>query len=236
MIEYLASQLYNNNIEFTPNKLQMLMQYHDLLYQTNEIINLTRIPSGKEAIDKHFIDSLIALKAYNFHGKSIVDIGTGAGFPGIPLAIFVDDSNFLLIDSLNKRIMFIDKVLQALNIKNVECLHIRAEDAGRAVQYREKFDIAVSRALSNMSVLSEYMLPLVKLGGVAIAYKGNVSEEELTDSQYAMKEMGSEKYSVYDASISGTDLVRKFIIMNKTTATPKKYPRRSTNINKKPLI
>ena len=236
MIEYLASQLYNNNIEFTPKKLQMLMQYHDLLYKTNESINLTRIPSGKEAIDKHFIDSLIALKSYNFHGKSIVDIGTGAGFPGIPLAIFVDDSNFLLIDSLNKRIMFIDKVLQALNIKNVECLHIRAEDAGRSVQYREKFDIAVSRALSNMSVLSEYMLPLVKLGGVAIAYKGNVSEEELTDSQYAMKEMGSEKYSVYDAGISGTDLVRKFIIMNKTTATPKKYPRRSTNINKKPLI
>ena len=236
MIEYLASQLYNNNIEFTPKKLQMLMQYHDLLYKANESINLTRIPSGKEAIDKHFIDSLIVLKAYDFRGKSIVDIGTGAGLPGIPLAIFVDDSKFLLIDSLNKRIMFINKVLQALNIKNVECLHIRAEDAGRAVQYREKFDIAVSRALSNMSVLSEYMLPLVKLGGVAIAYKGNVSEEELTDSQYAMKELGSEKYSVYDASISGTDLIRKFIIMNKTTATPKKYPRRSTNINKKPLI
>lgn len=236
MIEYLASQLYNNNIEFTPKKLQMLMQYHDLIYKANESINLTRIPSGKEAIDKHFIDSLIALKAYDFHGKSIVDIGTGAGLPGIPLAIFVDDSNFLLIDSLNKRIMFIYKVLQALNIHNVECLHIRAEDAGRIIKYREKFDVAVSRALSNMSALSEYMLPLVKLGGVAIAYKGNISDEELVDSQYAMKEMGAEKYTVYDASINGTDFVRKFIIMNKTTATPKKYPRRATNINKKPLI
>lgn len=235
MIDYLTQQLKNNSINYNGMQIDRLIRYHDLIYETNKTMNLTSISSGNDAIDKHFIDSLQGLRVCNMHNKSIVDIGTGAGFPGIPLAIFVNDAEFLLVDSLQKRIKFIEHIIDVLNLNNVKCLHFRAEELGRNKLYREHFDIAVSRAVSSLSVLSEYLLPLIKIDGLALAYKGKIQKSELDESAQAMKVLGHAKYKLIDTSISGTDYTRTIVAIQKFNSTPKIYPRKNHLILNKPI-
>ena len=177
------------NIELDKNQIEKFYKYMDLLIEWNEKINLTAITNRKDIIVKHFIDSL-TIQRYLSDAVNIIDVGTGAGFPGIPIKIVNPNLKVVLVDSLNKRINFLQDVIKKLNLDNIEVIHARAEDLGQNKKYREAFDIVTSRAVANMSVLSEYLLPLVKVGGKCICMKGSEIEEELENSKYAIKILG----------------------------------------------
>lgn len=212
-------------------------EFMELALEYNENINLTAITDRKEFEVKHFMDSIICYGWQEIeNSKKIVDIGTGAGFPGVPLAILYPTKKFLLIDSLNKRLEFIKSACKELDIKNVETLHARAEDAGRKKEYREKFDLCVSRALANLSVLSEYCLPLVKVGGYMYAYKTKRTEHEIDDSIIARKLLGAEsKPEIRKGNIPGFHLDHNILVIKKDRPTPRTYPRKAGVPAKVPL-
>ena len=197
-------------------------------------MNLTAITDPKEIILKHFVDSLTIAK-YVEEGKSIIDMGTGAGFPGIPIKIYRKDVKVVLADSLNKRIKFLDEVIDKLKLENVETIHCRAEELGKNKQYREKFDYATSRAVANLSTLSEYLMPFVKLNGKCIFMKTIEVEEELEKAKKAIKTLGGKIEKVDKFEIPESDLGRSIIIVKKEKITPSKFPRKPGTPAKEPL-
>lgn len=224
------------NMPFDDDKYNKFMLYKDLLKEWNEKINLTAITEDEAIIKKHFID---CIKAFKFNGFkkdiNIIDVGTGAGFPGLPIGIMNENINVLLLDSLNKRLNFLNDVIQKLNLNNFETMHGRAEEVSRKKEFREKFDIATSRAVANMCVLSELCLPYVKVGGYFIALKGPSVDEELQEAKNAIGTLGGKLEEVIQLEIEDTDLKHNIVIIKKIKETPKVYPRQSNSISKKPI-
>ncbi len=221
-------------VDITENQISKFYDYMNLLLEWNEKINLTAITKPDEIVLKHFVDCL-TIQKYIEDNKKIVDIGTGAGFPGVPLAIMNDRCRFTLVDSLNKRINFLNEIKDKLNLKNVSAIHSRAEEFDQNKMYRENFDIAVSRAVANLCVLSEYLLPAVKVGGKVICMKGSQIEEELNDAKFALKELGGKVKFVDEFLLPGTDMKRNVVVIEKVKETPKRYPRKAGTPAKQPL-
>ena len=215
-------------------QLKQFYNYMNLLIEWNKKINLTAIIEPDEIILKHFVDSLTISK-YISDGTRVVDVGTGAGFPGIPLKIYRQDLEIILLDSLQKRINFLDEVIRELNLEKIETVHSRVEDFGKDKKYREKFDISTSRAVANLATLSEYLLPLVKIGGKVISMKGSLIEEELENSKNAIKILGGEIERVDEFDLPNSDISRNIILIDKIKETPNKYPRKAGEPSKKPL-
>ena len=205
-----------------------------LLIEWNKKINLTAITEPKEIIIKHFIDSLTINKYINT-GEKLVDIGTGAGFPGIPIKIIRDDIQVVLVDSLNKRINFLNNVIEELDLKNINTVHARAEEFGQMKDYREKFDISTSRAVANLATLSEYLIPLIKVGGKSICMKGAEIETELNESQKAISTLGAKVKNIELLKLPDSDYSRNIIILKKESITNKKYPRKAGTPAKEPI-
>lgn len=222
------------NFEFSEKQQKQFFEYMNLLLEWNKKINLTAIIEPEEIILKHFIDSLTISK-YIVDNCSAVDVGTGAGFPGIPLLIYRQDIKVTLVDSLNKRLLFLKEVVEKLELKNVEIVHSRVEDFGKNVKYREKFDIATARAVANLSVLSEYLVPLVKIGGKCICMKGNNINEEIKNSKNAFKILGVEQEKIETFRLPNSEIERNIIVLNKIKNTPNKYPRKAGLPAKEPL-
>ena len=224
----------NLGIELSEKQIDKFYEYMNLLLEWNEKINLTAIVDKDEIILKHFIDS-ITISKYIPSGTRIIDVGTGAGFPGIPLNIIRDDVDIVLLDSLQKRINFLDTIIKELNLKKIETIHSRVEELAKNKKYREKFDIATSRAVANLSTLSEYMIPLVKVGGQAICMKGALIEEELEDSKKAISVLGGKVDKLYNFNLPNTDIKRNIVIIDKISNTPIKYPRKPGTPSKEPI-
>lgn len=221
------------HIFITEDQAKLFYQYMVLLVEWNEKINLTAITEPEEIILKHFIDSLTILPFIE-ENKKILDIGTGAGFPGIPLKIVSPSSNVTLLDSLNKRILFLNEVMKELSLENIYAVHGRAEDF--AQNNRENYDIVVSRAVARLNVLLEYMLPLTKIGGKAICMKAFDIEEELEEAKKAIQILGGELEKIEEIKLPETDIVRKIMIIRKIKSTPNQYPRKAGIPVKKPII
>ena len=229
------------NIEISDDQINCFEKYYELLIEKNKVMNLTAITDKEDVIVKHFIDSIALIpylidKGININNKlKIIDIGTGAGFPGLPLKIMLPDVKFTLLDSLNKRVSFLNEVIDELKLKDIEALHGRAEDYASDNKYREKYDICVSRAVANLSTLSEYCIPFVKEDGFFISYKAGESEEEINNSKNAIKILGGKINKVEEFVLPGTDASRVFVFIRKQELTDKKYPRKAGVPAKKPL-
>ena len=229
-----VKRLKDFNIKINDEQIKKFMNYMNLLLEWNEKINLTAITQPEEVKLKHFVDSLTVLKYINDDDK-VIDIGTGAGFPGIPLKIMKENTKITLLDSLNKRINFLNIVIETLNLSNIQAIHGRAEEIARNKLYREKYDVAVSRAVANLSTLSEYMLPFVKVGGKCICMKGANVNEEIEKAKNAIKELGGEIERVDNFYLSDNDNERNIIIIRKVKETSSKYPRKAGMPSKEPL-
>ena len=222
------------DIVFTKEQLKKFYQYMNLLIEWNEKINLTAIVKPEEIILKHFIDSLSIIK-YIDQNKKVIDVGTGAGFPGVPLKIVRDDLQITLLDSLNKRIIFLNEVIKKLGLENINTVHARIEEYAKNKNYRETYDIAVSRAVANLTTLSEYMLPMVKVKGMAICMKGSEINEELEKSKHSISILGGKIAKIDCFLLPKSDYKRNLIIIDKTNKTPMKYPRKPGIPSKEPL-
>jgi len=223
-----------NNISINDEKLEKFNAYAELLKEWNEKMNLTAITDDEGIAVKHFIDSISVLKYISLeNGCRVIDIGTGAGFPGIPLKIMCPEISITLLDSLNKRLIFLDEVCSKLDI-TAELKHGRAEEAGRDVNFREKYDIAVSRAVANLPALCEYCLPFVKVGGRFISMKGPDGENELAAAEKAFNILGGNVENLVGTELPDSSR-RTIISIKKISSTPDKYPRRGTKISKNPL-
>ena len=229
------------NIEISDNQITCFEKYYELLIEKNKVMNLTAITEKEDVIVKHFIDSISLItylldKGININSElSIIDIGTGAGFPGLPLKIMMPDVKFTLLDSLNKRVSFLNDVIDELNLTGINAIHGRAEDFASDKMYRENYDICVSRAVANLSTLSEYCIPFVKKDGYFISYKAGESEEEINNSKNAIKTLGGKINTVEEFILPGTDASRVFVFIKKIDCTDKKYPRKAGVPAKKPL-
>ena len=234
--ELMKSATNSVGMEFNEEKYDKFIKYMRLVQEWNEKINLTAITEDDEFIKKHFIDCIKAFKSDQMKSaKSIIDVGTGAGFPGIPIAIMRDDVKVCLLDSLNKRINFLNTVVRELELKNVTTIHSRAEDGARRKELRENFDVATSRAVANMAVLSEYCIPYVKVNGYFIALKGPAIEEELSNAKNAIGTLGGKLKEVIELEIEDTDLKHNIVIVEKVRPCSNVYPRKAGVISKKPL-
>lgn len=233
--EILAEKGREAGFEFTERQLWQFTRYYELLVETNKVMNLTAITEPEEVAVKHFIDSLLAFEKGVFEGKSLADVGTGAGFPGVPLKIYCPSLKVTLIDSLSKRLKFLQQVIDELELENISCVHLRAEDAGRNKSYREKFDLVTARAVARLSVLSEYCLPLVKKDGMFVALKGSKFAEEIEEGKAALKILGGKLLSAEPVKLPGLDDGRAIIKIAKIKATPAQYPRKAGTPEKQPL-
>ncbi len=214
------------------HQAQQLLEYMDLILERNRQVNLTAITDSNEFVEKHYVDSLAAATLPEFAGaQSVMDLGTGGGFPGVPLAIAFPEKEFMLADSLNKRIRIIQEFCEEIGIGNVCAVHGRAEDLGRDAKLREHFDVCVSRAVADLRVLAEYCLPFVKVGGAFLAYKGSDCEEEVAAAEHAVRELGGNVDRIAKAG-SGD---HRIVVIRKVAATPGKYPRRAGLPARKPL-
>ena len=222
------------DLELSNDSLEKFYKYMNLLLKWNEVMNLTTIIEPDEIIIKHFIDSLTVNK-YIKDNQKIIDVGTGAGFPGIPIKIWKENINLSLLDSLNKRLNFLNEVIKENELKNVQTIHSRAEDAGKDVIYREKYDIAISRAVAPLNTLVEYLLPFVKVGGKCICMKAGNIEEEVENAKNAIKILGGKLEKIDSFKLLDTDISRSIIIIEKETNTPNKYPRKAGDPSKKPI-
>ena len=230
----LKTKVHQLQIEINKRQLEQFYLYKEMVVAWNEKVNLTTITEDEEIIDKHFIDSLSILP-YIEENADIIDIGTGAGFPGIPVQIMNNQHSMILFDSLQKRLTILDEIIDKLQLKNVHTLHGRAEETFRNKEYREQFDIATSRAVANLSTLVEYMLPAVKVGGYCICMKGNNIEEEIEAAQKAMTLLGGKIEKVESIILPGTDIERNIVIIKKIMSTPKQYPRKPGTPAKQPI-
>lgn len=224
------------NIEVTDQMKQQFDKYYELLVEWNKVMNLTGITEYDEVNSKHFIDSISIVKAMDVNSvESVIDIGTGAGFPGIPLKIVFPHIKVTLLDSLNKRIKFLNTVIDELGLEDICTIHGRAEDFAKKVEYREKYDLCVSRAVANLSTLSEYCLPYVKVNGYFMPYKSGDIDEELNDSKTAVKILGGKIEDTVKFQLPGTDIGRSFVKIRKVKNTGKKFPRKAGLPSKEPL-
>lgn len=229
-------ELKKLNIELEKEQLEQFISYYEILVEWNKVMNLTGITEWNEVITKHFIDSLSIVKAYDMSKvKRMIDIGTGAGFPGIPLKIAFPHLEVVLLDSLKKRVLFLNEVIQTLNLQNVLTIHGRAEDFAKQNDYRERFDLCVSRAVAGLNVLSEYCIPFVSVNGSFISYKSGKIEEELKTSEKAVKILGGKIESQIKFHLADTDVQRSFVTIKKVKSTPKKYPRKAGLPAKEPI-
>lgn len=223
------------NVSITDEQATKFYKYMELLLEWNEKMNLTAITEPDEVILKHFIDSITAERYIDKNAK-IIDIGTGAGFPGIPLSIMRNDLKITLMDSLNKRIKFLDEVVKENELLNVDTIHSRAEELARNKDFRGKFDVATSRAVASLNVLLEYMIPFVKVGGYCICMKGSNIEEELNNAKKALNVLQCKIENIETFNLPGSDYGRNIIIIKKIGETPNKYPRKAGTPAKEPLI
>ena len=222
------------NIELTDLQLEQFYNYMELLLEWNKVMNLTAITDPEEIIKKHFIDSLTILDKIN-KNSTIIDVGSGAGFPGIPIKIAFPETKVVLLDSLNKRINFLNEVIKKLNLKNIEAIHGRAEEFGKNKKYREKYDISLARAVAQLNILLEYLMPFVKVGGKCICMKGANCEDEIENSRRAIALLGGELIQNDEFYIPKTDIKRKIIEVKKIRQTDIKYPRKAGTPSKEPL-
>ena len=223
-------------IQLTEEQKSKLDKYMEGILSWNEKVNLTNITDPDEFRVKHTLDSLVCLDFPEYvEAKSVIDVGTGGGFPGIPLAVCSPEKEFLLLDSLNKRLKIIGSLTEELGIKNVSLLHSRAEDACGRKEYRENFDACVSRAVSNLSTLSEYCLPFIRREGYLLAYKGPECERELKDAFRALKILGGEAVDIRDTEMKEYGLEHKILVIRKVKNTPKAYPRKAGTPLRNPL-
>ncbi len=224
------------NIHLNEKQMFQFMKYYEMLIETNKVMNLTAITEYDEVVDKHFIDSLSLIQAIDLNQPlKVIDVGTGAGFPGIPLKIAFPQLKIVLLDSLNKRINFLNRVIETLELTDVETIHGRAEDFGRNPQYREQFDLCVSRAVANLSTLSEYCVPFIQVGGHFIPYKSGKVQEELETSRRAVTLLGGHIADCLSYSLADTDMERTLVIIEKINPTKKAYPRKAGKPSKEPL-
>ena len=223
-------------LPLSDEQLRQFTRYYELLVEWNEKMNLTAITEEHEVAVKHMVDSLTAYDAALFQaGTSVIDVGTGAGFPGLPLKIFCPEIKLTLMDSLNKRVKFLQTVALELGLQDVECVHARAEEGARNKKYREQFDLAVSRAVARLPILCEYCLPFVKRGGHFLALKGRAFAEEVEEAAKAIKVMGGSHTEVREVHLPDLEDKRAIIIVTKTMPTPKAYPRKAGTPAKNPL-
>lgn len=236
MGELLRKMCISTGVELSDQQVSQFLQYYELLVEKNKVMNLTGITEYEDVVLKHFVDSLSIVQSLNLDGKKrMIDVGTGAGFPGIPLKIAFPDLEIVLLDSLNKRILFLKEVIEKLQLSHIEAVHARAEDAARNRDYREQFDISVSRAVANLSSLSEYCLPFVKKGGFFVSYKSTNVDEELNHAKHAFYLLGGKLEKKTEFTLPGSDIGRSFIIVKKEKTTPSKYPRKAGLPSKEPL-
>ena len=224
-------------IELSDEQIEMFRIYYEMLIETNKVMNLTAITELHEVIVKHFVDSLSLVKIYpEIMGElKVLDLGTGAGFPGLPLKITFPHLQITLMDSLNKRVKFLQSVIDQLKLKSIEAVHGRAEEMARNKQYREQYDLCVSRAVANLSTLSEYCLPFVSIDGKFISYKASDIDEEVDVAGNAIEMLGGNLTEVKKLTLPGSDIERSFVIIDKVKKTPKAYPRKAGTASKNPL-
>ena len=236
MSHLLESKAKELSLTFSERQIKQFEDYYRILIEWNHVMNLTAITEYEEVVEKHFIDSLSIINAVDFSEIfNIIDIGTGAGFPGIPLKIAFPDINITLLDSLNKRVIFLNEVIEQLGLNNINAIHGRAEDYAKQKEYREQYDLCVSRAVANLSTLSEYCLPYVKINGLFIPYKSGDIDVELEKSEHAVSILGGVVSDVIRFQLPGTDIGRSFVKIKKIKSTGKKYPRKAGLPSKEPL-
>lgn len=234
-MDRLINSLKQLDIEISDKQLEQFNKYYELLILWNEKMNLTSITDKNEVIDKHFVDSIMLYKYSDISNSKIIDVGTGAGFPGIPLKIMCPSCKITLLDSLAKRLNFLNEVISELALEDIVTVHGRAEDCAHNVKYREKFDYATSRAVANLSTLSEYCLPFVREGGKFVPYKSGLIDEEINNAKKALYILGGNIIDVKKFSIPDTDFDRSLVYIEKTKKTPKSYPRKAGTPSKQPL-
>ncbi len=236
MIRIFDKKLALLGIQLTEKQKQQFDKFYELLVEWNKVMNLTGITEYEEVNEKHFVDSVALVKAVSLNEKqNLIDVGTGAGFPGIPLKIVFPHLKVTLLDSLNKRIKFLDTVIEELGLEHIETIHGRAEDFAKQADYREQYDICVSRAVANLATLSEYCIPYVKIGGLFIPYKSGEIEEELSHSEKAITILGGKLDQVIKFELPGSEIGRSFVKIEKVKSTAKKYPRKAGLPSKEPL-
>lgn len=223
-------------VELTEEQTDQFLMYYEHLIEKNKVMNLTAITEYEEVVLKHFVDSISLVKAVDlYHYEYLIDVGTGAGFPGIPLKIVFPHLNVTLLDSLNKRVLFLNEIIDKLQFKNITAIHARAEDAARNREYREQFDLCVSRAVANLSSLSEYCIPFLKKDGLFISYKSTDIDTEITNAKKAFYLLGGKYVEKKEFCLPDSDIGRSFVVIKKEKMTPSKYPRKAGLPSKEPL-
>ena len=232
--EKLTTELEKLSVTLSEQQLEQFEIYYDMLVEKNKVMNLTAITEFEEVLEKHFLDSVSLIRAVDLQQPlKVMDLGTGAGFPGIPLKIVFPNLKITLADSLNKRVLFLQEVIQSLGLTNIEAVHGRAEDLAREKSQRQQYDLCVSRAVANLSTLSEYCLPFVKIGGKFVSYKSGDCNEEVTNSKSAVFLLGGKITDAVKFDLG--EAKRTFVILDKVKGTPKEYPRKAGTPSKKPL-
>ena len=234
--QILEQKLGELGIKQDQNQLERFHKFYQLLIEWNKVMNLTGITEYEDVVEKHFVDSLSIIKAIDLPRiHTVIDVGTGAGFPGIPLKIAFPHLRVVLLDSLNKRIKFLDEVISQLGLTEIRTIHGRAEEYARKEEYREQFDLCVSRAVANLSTLSEYCLPYIQVGGIFVPYKSGEIDDEVEQSKKAVRILGGNIKEVMKFELPGTDIHRSFVLIHKEQHTQKKYPRKAGIPAKEPL-
>lgn len=239
-MEYQLEPFWNGleqlNLELSEEQMKQFLVYYEMLTEKNKVMNLTAITEFQQVVEKHFLDSLSLAGSIDLKQELIIlDLGTGAGFPGIPLKIAFPQLKILLVDSLNKRVLFLREVISELGLSDISAIHGRAEDLARKIEYRERFDLCVSRAVANLSSLSEYCIPFVKQGGMFVSYKSGEVEEEVAKAKKAVHVLGGEISKIEKFQLPGTELSRAFVQIIKKQRTPKAYPRKAGTPAKNPI-
>ncbi|MBO6146027.1 MAG: 16S rRNA (guanine(527)-N(7))-methyltransferase RsmG [Lachnospiraceae bacterium] len=234
-MDILTDGLKKLDISYNDIQIDLVNRFYEMLIERNKVMNLTRITDKKEFYEKHILDSLLVCKINDLRNKKIIDIGTGAGFPGIPVKIFFPETDMVLLDSLNKRLVFIDDVINELHLESVITVHGRAEELGHDKRFRESFDIVLSRAVADLSVLSELCIPFVKINGFFISYKSSDTDEEILNAENAIHILSGSAAEVINIKIPNSDISRRFVKIKKEKPTQKTYPRKPGTPARYPL-